>query len=44
MSATPDLLSRRTYLHQDQLKRAGKMTERKRMREMVIYRKGGGLI
>ena len=40
LSATRDLLSRRTYLHQGQLKSAGKMAARTRMRmkEMVMYR------
>ena len=41
LSATRDLLSRRTYLHQGQQKRAGKMTARRRRREMMMYRGGG---
>ena len=44
LSATHDLLSRRTYLRQGQLKRAGKMTARRRMREMMMYRGVGGFI
>jgi len=41
LSATRDLLSRRTYLHQGQLKRAGKMTARRRMRERWCTEEGG---
>ena len=39
-----DLESLNTYLHQSKLKRAGKMTARRRMREMKMYRGGGGFI
>ena len=42
LSATRDLLSRRTNLHQGKQKRTGKMTTRRRRREMMMYR--GGLI
>ena len=49
LSATRDLHARRIYLHQGQLKRAGKMTARRRMRRMrrmrgMMYRGGGGFI
>ena len=40
---TRDLLSRRTYLHQAQHKSAWKMTVRRRMREIMMYRGGGGI-